>query len=523
MINEGTSLLQWGDVDVVLNFLYGTGERHAQASELVAALVSLRTSKVAGDHVRNVYIFDTDGYGYNERTGLFRVEQDARFGQVLDMVTHNPNSLLYLAGDEDSANSDAIIIGNAIRQTATHIILGYIAVEMRADAIANIINGVALGQSGSVFLLDENDQIILGNSQNYRDVPARLSSISDNGSDTVLLSDNGESLITVHSRVKDTRWSLVGCVPMRELMSDYNYLLQSIVVMIAVILLSSITLYIFVTKRLTYPIQQLKKRMLEAADGNLSAEVSPLSRNEFSILENQYNRLLSDIRALIKHNQEEQINLQKSELRALQAQINPHFLYNTLDTIIWLVAADKKDSAIQVTEQLSIFFQIGLSKGLDWISVREEVDHLYSYLYIQRVRYSDLLDFNIAIDDRILECVIPKMTLQPIVENAIYHGIKNKKTGGRVTVNGVLEESGSLLFTVTDSGVGMESEACEALRERFRHNEGPFEDKQDGFGLYNVNRRIKLYCGDAYGLDIESRIGVGTTVTIRMQPRETER
>ncbi|MEA4927434.1 MAG: sensor histidine kinase [Candidatus Limiplasma sp.] len=520
LIDEAMRLLQWGDVDVVQNFLYGTGMRHAAASEMVAAFNNLRTSKFVGDNVRNVYIFDTDGYAYNERTGLILLNREARSQRILDLVTANPDRLLYLSDDPDSRGSDAIIIGIPIRQTATRRVLGYIAVELKADVISAILDSVTFGQSGSFFILDETGAIILGNDTNHRDIPARLSASTGTAPEATVLEDAQGKVIAVRSPLKEMRWSLVGCVPLQELMSDFNYLQGFVVLMIAVVLLSSITLYIFSTKRLTYPIQRLKRRMLEAADGNLNAVVENVSKNEFSILENQYNRMLSDIRALIQRNQEEQKNMQKAEFRALQAQINPHFLYNTLDTIIWLVAANENNNAIRMIEQLSIFFRIGLSKGLDWVSVREDIEHLYSYLYIQRVRYSDLLDFSMEVDDRILDCIMPKMTLQPIVENAIYHGIKNKKNGGRITVTGIMDEFGCLVFTVSDSGVGMEEEACRQLEERLQRNSGTFEDKEDGFGLYNVNRRIKLYCGEEYGLSIRSKPGAGTTVLIRMRPRE---
>lgn len=520
MIDEAMRILQWGDVDVVLNFLYGTGTRHKAASNMVAAFNTLRTSKFVSDNVRNVYIFDTDGYAYNERTGLFKLDQAARSQHILDLVTTNPNHLLFLNNDQDTYGHSAIIIGIPIRQTATRLILGYIAVEMKADVISAILDSVTFGQSGSFFILDESGTIILGNNVNHRDIPTRLTAPVDGTPEAAVLDDASGKVIAVRSLVNNTQWSLVGCVPMQELMSGYNYLQGFVFLMIAVVLLSAIILYIFSTKWLTFPIQRLKRRMLEAADGNLNAVVETVSKNEFSILENQYNRMLNDIRALIQRNQDEQKSLQKAELRALQAQISPHFLYNTLDTIIWLVAAKENDNAIRMIEQLSIFFRIGLSKGLDWISVREDVEHLYSYLYIQRVRYSDLLDFNMNVDPCILDCIILKMTLQPIVENAIYHGIKNKKKGGRIVITGRMDEDGCLVFTVFDSGVGMEVEACRLLNERLQRNRGTFEDKENGFGLYNVNRRIKLYCGDEYGLMIQSKPGEGTTVTIRMRPYE---
>jgi len=517
LIDEATRLLNWGNVSVVSDFFYGEGVRHRQASAVVAAFQDLRDSRMIGQGVENVYLFDTDGYGYNERTGLFYLKENERTQAIFDAVVGATDTLIYLDGE---ATGPCLLLGTAVLQIATHNVLGYMAIELRTDAIENVLVDATLGEGGACFIADAHGMPLFGAGDESQRIAEGI--FSQSGKTTLsdsYMDEIGPDLVAV-SRLTKAGWYIVGYAPMQELMSEFYETLEWLLMVIAAALLLAFTLYIFVSKRMTRPIQRLKNCMLMAADGNLDALAYPLSKNEFSVLEKQYNRMLTDIKALIERNRKEQANVQKAELRALQAQINPHFLYNTLDAIMWMVAANDNAKAIEMLDQLSIFFRIGLSKGLDWISVREDIEHLYSYLYIQRVRYSDLLDFTVDVDEGMMECMMLKLTLQPIVENAIYHGIRHKKEGGKITVTGRMDEEGALVFQISDTGAGMSLEESSTVLNALR---GQAEsERASGFGLFNVDRRIKLYCGDNYGLTLESQEGIGTTVTVRMRPREDD-
>ena len=192
----------------------------------------------------------------------------------------------------------------------------------------------------------------------------------------------------------------------------------------------------------------------------------------------------------------EQENLRHMEAKLLQAQINPHFLYNTLHTIIWLIEGDKNKEAIDIVVSLSEFFRIVVSKGRDFITIHEEETHIKSYLQIQQSRYKDILDFEINITEELYGYQILKMTLQPLVENSIYHGIKMLRARGKITVTG--EKIGEIIcFHVIDNGIGMDEEELNALRKEI---ETPGSEQSTGFGVANVNKRIKLNYGDTYGL-----------------------
>ncbi len=204
---------------------------------------------------------------------------------------------------------------------------------------------------------------------------------------------------------------------------------------------------------------------------------------------------------------------QTAELRLLQEQINPHFLYNTLDSIVWLAEGGNKQQVVEMTADLSVFFRTVLSGGNDYITVKEEESHIRSYLKIQKIRYENILDYVIRIDPEIEEQVILKMTLQPIVENALYHGIKNKRGGGRITIRGY-GEGERIVFEVEDNGIGMDAEDLEELKKKLRGEESRLDSRNGGFGLNNVAQRIQMYYGDRFEITITSRKEEGTCVRI---------
>ena len=200
---------------------------------------------------------------------------------------------------------------------------------------------------------------------------------------------------------------------------------------------------------------------------------------------------------------------QRLSMLYFKSQINPHFLYNTMDTIIWLIEADKQQEAVEMVSNLSSFFRHSLSKGEDVISLAEEERHVRSYLQIQHARYKDIMEYTVDIDPGLHDAMLPKLTLQPLVENALYHGIKLKRAKGTIRITGRLED-GCVLLRVEDNGVGMTRERLSQLRSAMERQE------RVGFGLSAVNQRLMLQFGPEYGLRIHSEEGLGTTVTARI-------
>ena len=271
-----------------------------------------------------------------------------------------------------------------------------------------------------------------------------------------------------------------------------------------------------VTENISQPILQLKNLSVKIADGDLDARVDPINVDELTELAQSLNVMAGRIRGLIDENIREMQNLQKSEMKALQAQITPHFLYNTFDTIIWLAESGKNAEVVNVAMAFSNFFRISLSKGNDWISVKQEVEHVKSYLTIQRVRYESILDYTIDVNEALFDFPILKLLLQPLVENSLYHGIKSRRNrGGLITLRGWLEND-DLCFSVEDNGIGIPPERLELIRSGLN---GEASSDSLGYGLYNVNKRIQLYYEISQGLVIESIYGQGTKVSLKIPNR----
>lgn len=268
------------------------------------------------------------------------------------------------------------------------------------------------------------------------------------------------------------------------------------------------------------PITELETLAQTLAGGNLQARAKQVRTLELVGLGSSLNTMADKLERLMEENRREQENLKRSELRTLQAQITPHFLYNTLDAIVWLAQTGRVPEVIQVTKAMSRFFRISLSQGRDWISIEQEVSHIEGYLTIQKVRYRDILDYEINVDPALYPFQILKLTIQPLVENAIYHGVKHRREGGKVTVEGK-REGDTLLVRVTDNGAGMTPERLQTVRDML-DEKIPLEDDGSGFGLYNVNKRIKLYYGLSDGLRLESD-GTGTCVSFSVPLRSSEK
>lgn len=199
-------------------------------------------------------------------------------------------------------------------------------------------------------------------------------------------------------------------------------------------------------------------------------------------------------------------------MNVLQAQIKPHFMYNTLDTIRWMAEEHNEEDIIEIIEAFTNLLRISLSKGKEIISVNEELSHIKSYLTIQKIRYEDKLDYEIQVDDNMLEYKLIKLILQPLVENAIYHGIKEKRGSGRILIKGEIKEN-TLIFAISDNGKGMEEELLNKINYMLRN--GNEKKNEIGYGIFNVNERIKIIYGDEYGLQYESIYGEGTTVLLK--------
>ena len=290
--------------------------------------------------------------------------------------------------------------------------------------------------------------------------------------------------------------------------------IQIIITVLAIII--SINSFITVSGAIQKPISDMEKLSTKVSNGDLTARIDIPHVDELDTLAGNLNTMAGQIDLLIKKNMEEQKNFQKAEMKALQAQITPHFLYNTFDTIVWLAEEEHTEEVVKITKAFSDFLRISLSRGHEWITISQELDHIKNYLTIQKIRYADILNYTIDADESLMEYKIIKLVLQPLVENAIYHGIKNKRGRGvlKVSIHYADESRQAITFTVEDNGAGFTEERLGQVRNELRTGAEDSEKLSSVYGLYNVNKKLKLYYGEqTEGIIIESTAGKGSKIS----------
>ncbi len=295
-----------------------------------------------------------------------------------------------------------------------------------------------------------------------------------------------------------------------QLHQQINQFLILCSVLTAALVLVAVSTTFLIAKGILAPIRELCDATEKVAEGDFAVRARIRSQDEISALGLAFNNMTENMQALIDQVREDEEKMRRMDLRLLQEQINPHFLYNTLDTIVWLIESNETDQAVNMVITLSSFFRLVLSKGKEFISIREEEKHIRNYLEIQEMRYRDILEYDIQIDQTVYDYQIPKLTLQPLVENALYHGIKYKRAKGYIHIHGE-KEGDSIHLTVRDNGIGMDQAELEFLRREICR---PCQETEKGFGLANVNERIHMYFGEEYGLRISSTKGKGTIVEV---------
>lgn len=297
-----------------------------------------------------------------------------------------------------------------------------------------------------------------------------------------------------------------------EYQNFFLAMIRSSIVVFVVILMAIIFLSYLIPRSITRPIRRLSEVTDQVAKGDLLVRSDVRVGAEVNVLNDSLNSMIDKINELLEQVKKEQIRLRKAEFELLQAQINPHFLYNTLDAIVWLAEAGEHKKVVSMVGSLSEFFRTSLNDGKDIVSVKEELQHIRSYLEIQQVRYQDILEYEIQVPETLHCYLIPKITLQPLVENALYHGIKNKRGVGKISIMGY-EDEGVFFLNIEDNGIGITPERLEQVRNGISGKEA---EGKAIYGLYNVNERIRLNFGEAYGIAVESSYEEWSRVEVKL-------
>ena len=394
---------------------------------------------------------------------------------------------------------------------------GVLLVDMNYSSIERLFEKVNERGIGYVYLMDKNGEIIYHPMQQAiysHMVFENNSKAADYEDEAYIETFEGEKRAVVVRTVGYTGWKIVSVTPIKELSMDIGrqrlFILMVITISIIMLLFGNITISIIVTD----PIRRLEDSLSLLEEGYLVEEdkVYIGGSHEIQHLGQTIRSMVRQMRALTDSMVRSEKEKRKSELDALQSQINPHFLYNTLDSVVWMVESERYHDAIAMVTALASLFRVSLSRGNNIITIHDEIVHARNYLNIQKVRFKNKFEFSIDIDPAIEACATVKLIVQPLVENAIYYGVQHMEDGeGEIKIHGY-EKDGDVYIDVSDNGMGIPPETVETLLV----NKAKTRGRGSGIGLWNVNQRISLYFKGDYGLMIDSELDEGTTVTIHL-------
>ncbi|WP_195263731.1 sensor histidine kinase [Clostridium sp. 1001275B_160808_H3] len=411
---------------------------------------------------------------------------------------------------------DIISISKAVIDKETNKPIGVVMADINLKKFDDIIRDNYIGEKGFFYLLDNNNNIVYSpvNSIIYR----INSNNFDNKSDSFIHSINNETFKIMYTTSEVTGWKSIGVFSFEDITKDITVMERfTLIIAIATSFLAVFFSLLF-TNSIVTPIRELRTLMkgVESGDLDLKFEEYKYS-NEFGELGHSFNHMVSEIKKLINMVYKEQRSKRKAEMETLQAQIKPHFLYNTLDTIAWMAEDYNAKDIVELVAALTKVFRIGLNKGKEVIKLRDEIEHINSYLIIQKYRYEDKLSYEINFHNEILDTLILKLITQPIVENAIYHGIKEKRGRGKIYIN-FRKVADEIIITVEDNGAGITEEKLLNINSMLETSNSFCIDSESGsgYGISNVNTRIKLSYGQNYGLHYYSELGEWTKVEIRL-------
>lgn len=418
------------------------------------------------------------------------------------------------------ANDELVSVVRSFVDPDTRKVTGAVLIDLKLRAVSRAVRDVTLGKNGYLMVTDKSGEpIYTPEDPLVPEVPPAWIPGEDSGA--FVKETGGRRLQFIYGTSSFTGWRTIGVFETNEAVYEVREIRFYLICFLFVVCLFGLTASYTLSQSIARPIRQLMSFMQKAESGDLTVRYLRHRRDEVGMLGRSFNRMLLEIRKLIRLNELRERQKREAELRSLQAHIKPHFLYNTLDTIHWMAKKKGADDVSDMVESLSRLFRIGLSKGSDIIPIRDEWTHISSYLQIQKTRYRDRLHCELLLSEEAEGLFVLKILLQPIVENAIYHGIKARRGPGHIRIAASVEQD-MLILTVSDDGAGMPPEKLKALRMQLRDPLAAMEASggEEGpagrsYGMLNVQARILLTFGEQYGISLENAEGFGTTVTIR--------
>lgn len=476
------------------------------------------------DQTDSIALFSADGELLESVPALrvrnnLDVTREAWFSYTLDR-TENQHFFLPQVQQIFESSSDqyrwVIPMTRVVEITkGTDTVQGILLIHLNYTGLKLLLDGVTLGNEGYIYLIDGNREIIYHPRAQLIDSGLEHENnraVSEYRDGIYQETFQGEERVITVKSVGYTGWKLIGVAP-RQTVSLNSLKTQLLVVFVAAFILFLMSLVnSYISSRITTPIRKLELSVNEIEKGNLNAKVDAEGSYEIRHLGQSVQNMAKQIQVLMADIVSEHEKKRKQEFDTLQSQINPHFLYNTLDIIVWMIENEKPDQAVKAVTALARFFRISLSRGKSIITVKDELEHVRNYLMIQHMRFKNRFSYTIEAEDEVLDLASLKLMLQPLVENAIYHGMEFMDGDGEIFIS-AWKEGEDLYLKVSDNGLGMTEEQVARLFSDTPHTGS---SRGSGIGVKNVNERIRLYFGSEYGLSIESEPDEGTVVTIHL-------
>ncbi len=455
--------------------------------------------------------------------GTFRIST-SKIPEVYDITDHKDWGVFRKLNEKDTvvsySNRYVSESGKKYSMALAHNIkkkgkvIGYVIIDIPEDVFQTALDSVNLNLPIKYIVMDENyyllyNEIFNDYNERFLDTDFRNSIVQSTQKKLYL--KEPQRFITWSKTRGEQQLFVVSSVPVELVVINSNYIMVTTFAVVIGSILLCLVISPLIIRNLTKPLKSIVGTMKKVQNGDTKARVKIKNNDEFGFIGTNLNTMLDNLNDLFQTNLEKQNRLRLAELKALHSQINPHFLYNTLDSIKWMAKLNGVDDIVLIVSQLGKLLKNSIHNQKDSVEISEEMALVGSYLSIQKFRYSNKFDVDIDVDESIMHCVVPKLIIQPIVENAIIHGIEDKVGKAHLTIKGWKEDN-KIIFEIIDNGVGISEEQLDKICNKVRQeNMG-----NDSIGLANVDKRIKLYYGEEYGLGITSEVNVGTIMRITM-------
>ena len=498
-------------------------------------IVSEKINEVArlNPYIDGIYIFSYTGEVYQYRGTGSSIRSDFLFTRAAwfnTMKKLDKGTLLlpsYIPDEIISQGTPKKVLAYIaqIMDNKTGESIGYVMIHINNRIFQNLLKNTNVSEAMKFVIINPNKTILYHENSDFISTQYRSDFISrllhQKSGKLFDLVDGRMNLIVFHQS-DNTQWTIISNIPLEELYKDLSKLRFVIVFLILISIYISVVLSILFSNNITKPIFKLKRYMRIAEEGNFAKTIPVQSNDEIRELSQSFNHMIFKIDNLIQKNYKTEILKREAELNALQAQINPHFLYNTLQIMDLMAEQEGIETISTLCQNLSRIFRYSINQGKEIVEIARELEHAQNYIYIQKIRFLDKFDVVYKVDESLLKYKILKLIIQPLIENAILHGVENKQGKCIITIE-IAKREDAVIIMVEDNGRGMDTEELErlnqSLNEEIIHAEISDGSRQS-IGIKNVNSRIKLYFGESFGVVIQSALGIGTKAIVRIPVTE---